>query len=239
MFNIDIRPARKKLSEICKANSFKRRGNAHFRVVGDGVLQIVKFEYEGVFSHYNLNFGLFSMYSKLAEQHFTSSGCIPQYYVFALQGRKDAVKLNGINSYYSLQIDSPEQQVQYFQDTVLGWLDTIDTQQKLIDAVCYIEKQIYSDIDWLDSFKIETFLCAQMYDRADYVINSILHQHLGSNIWRELPWTHQDYQLYAQKFPGKDERFLELHNWIFERNDKAISHYLQSNFANNRLWFPY
>lgn len=49
------------LKNLCVENGFHRRRNAYFRVIGDGVFQVIKFEYEPrSFCPYHLQIGLFS-----------------------------------------------------------------------------------------------------------------------------------------------------------------------------------
>ena len=65
--------AQKLLDAAVSGRGFLRRGNAYFRIMGDGVLQLLKFEHERCFSHLSLCVGLYSMYSELEQRLFTSS----------------------------------------------------------------------------------------------------------------------------------------------------------------------
>ena len=53
------------LKNALHGTGFVRRGSAFFRVWGDGVLQVIKFQHESVFEVQHLNVGVFSMYGKL------------------------------------------------------------------------------------------------------------------------------------------------------------------------------
>lgn len=86
--------AQKLLDAAVSGRGFFRRGNAYFRIMGDGVLQLLKFEHERCFSHLSLCVGLYSMYSELEQRLFTSSGCIPQYSVMNFVGKSSAVNVN-------------------------------------------------------------------------------------------------------------------------------------------------
>ena len=78
---------KKLLEAAVEGHGFFQRGDAFFRVVGDGVLQLLKFEHERCFSHFSLCIGLYSMYSELEQRWFTSTGCIPQYSVMNFVGK--------------------------------------------------------------------------------------------------------------------------------------------------------
>lgn len=100
------REVRKLLEAATESRGFSKRGDAFFRILGDGVLQVLKFEYEPCFTHYSLNVGLFSMYSELRESWFTSSGCIPRYCVMNFVGKQNAINVkNRRKEYLYIQRD--------------------------------------------------------------------------------------------------------------------------------------
>ena len=74
---IRINPANL-LKVALQGTGFVRRGSAFFRVWGDGVLQVLKFERNRVDRVHDLSVGVFSMYGRLSPEWFTSSGCIPE-----------------------------------------------------------------------------------------------------------------------------------------------------------------
>ena len=74
---IRINPANL-LKVALQETGFVRRGSAFFRVWGDGVLQVLKFERQRGDRVYDLSVGVFSMYGRLYPEWFTSSGCIPR-----------------------------------------------------------------------------------------------------------------------------------------------------------------
>lgn len=79
-----IKEYNQKVKIILSDKEFMRRGNAFFRVVGDGVLQIIKMEYEVHDGTHYLRFGLFSMYGEMEKRMFTGNGCIPNYYAMEM-----------------------------------------------------------------------------------------------------------------------------------------------------------
>ena len=66
------------LKDVLQGTGFVRRGAAFFRVWGDGVLQVLKFEHQRGLQVDELRIGIFSMYGELLPQWFTSGGCIPR-----------------------------------------------------------------------------------------------------------------------------------------------------------------
>ena len=71
-----------RLKSICKENSFACRGTAFFRVIGDGVLQVIKCQKERYATNYSTSLGLFSLYGQIEREWVTSFGCIPRYSIY-------------------------------------------------------------------------------------------------------------------------------------------------------------
>lgn len=76
---MDTKEYNKRLRDILLPNGFAHKGNAYFRVNGDGVFQVIKREYNPRVQEHRLLFGLFSMYGELQQIWFTSRGCVPNY----------------------------------------------------------------------------------------------------------------------------------------------------------------
>lgn len=165
--------------------------------------------------------GLYSLYSELHPNWLSSSGCILRYPVSALAelGTNDDV--------------SVETQLSVLMEVGLPWLESICTQQKLIDAVCDFETRQYGKIQWVDSFKLAPYLLSGDYLSADRVITSILQQHVGPHYWTTKQWTSEDYEIYKHRYPGRDTKLLEIHKWIVEDCSTAIDEYLRTNYVAN------
>lgn len=221
------------LSELCHAHSFAHRGRTYFRIIGDGVLQVIKFEYERCFEHYSLDLGLISMYSECEQEDFTASSCIPRYCVSVFINQSTAVSSKINNGIYSYQVMSPQDQIEILSEKGFPWLDTINSSNMLLDALCMLDKGSEKTVRWNDSRKIAPYLLSNRYECADHVIASILRQHLGPNVWKELPWTSQDFDLYACRYPQKDQKYLTIHNWIEQNDTASIQDYLAQNYAKN------
>ena len=68
------------LCEVAGNEGIKRKGNAFFRIVGDGALQEMQYHWtKRPFYQEIVKIGLFSMYGELEPQWLTRLGCIPGY----------------------------------------------------------------------------------------------------------------------------------------------------------------
>lgn len=221
---------KKRLHEICLDHSFVKRGKAYFRVHGDGVLQTIMFQYERVMTHFELKVGLQSMYAEQPKLHFTSSGCIPQYYVFIPLGLDNAVHMIEINNWVDFLVDPPEIQVDQLEKQTIKILDSIDNQQKLADALWK-----YSP-SWVDMEKLAPFLATNQLEKAEKVVNAFLYQHTPRDFKAFFPkenWSHKDYLRYSEMFPQKDHHLLRFHTWIYNNDLNAIRAYLDKNYLTN------
>lgn len=224
------------LSKLCRAHSFVRRGNTYFRIMGDGILQVIRFQYERGFAHDSLDLGLISMYDECEQADFSARSSIPRYSVCILTGQQTAVSLETHNGVTFFHVMSPEDQIEILKEKGFPWLNAIHSSHMLSEALCMLDKGRVKTVVWNDSRKIVPYLLSKRYECADHVIASILRQHLGPNAWKEPPWAAQDFALYARLYPQKDQKFLKIHNWI-EQNDTAGIHaYLAQNFARNKAF---
>ncbi len=217
------------LSDICLSNSFVKRGKAFFRIYGDGVLQTIKFQYERVFSHYELYFGLQSMYSEPCKNNFTSIGCIPRFYVFLPEGKNSAVTSKEVNGIKEINIDPPLIQIEHLKNHTMKLLNSIATQESLANALCRLNPI------WIDSEKIAPFLAQNKLGCAEKVINSILYQHLplDKSKFGNIHWSYEDYVRYSEMYPNIDTNFLEIYSWIHRNDQLAIKNYLENNYTIN------
>lgn len=60
------------LQRSCIVFGFQRQGKTFFRLIGDGVLQIIKCKYQRKLGGDSISIGLCSMYSYLQPQCFTA-----------------------------------------------------------------------------------------------------------------------------------------------------------------------
>ena len=223
------------LSEKLKIFGFTRKGKAFFRVQGDGILQVIKFEYERVMDDYDLSIGLFSLYGELLKRWFTSSGCIPRYSIVNLINERTPVISKEINGMVYDYVISPKKQIEILIEKGIPWLNEMQTQEDLIEGIWRF------DDGWNDSLKIAPFLMTNQEKKAIRVISSILQQHLpviyqispGREEWPEFEWEEEHIQRYENLFPGKDKEFLNLHRMINRNDEREIRAYLMKNYEQN------
>ena len=217
----------RRLFELLRPHGFVAKKNCVCRKLDAGILQFVKFEYEPWLSRCELRIGLYSLYSELHPHWLTPSGCISRYPVAVLS--KDIAYAEG----------SADAQLDVLREYGISWLNTIHTQRNLVDAMCDIELKENGKILWVDSLKLAPFLASEDYIAADCVISSILQQHTGPEAWTSQPWTKSDYEMYRKRYPTKDSKLIEIHEWISNRDYRSVESYLQKNtiinFRNNKL----
>lgn len=208
---------------------FVERGTAMFRVWGDGVLQVVKFEGApgGV---KRLKIGLFSLYSELIPQWFTSQGCIPRYHISNVIGQR--------GSYFPIPANMRARHIAAQEEILLTsgipWLNEIDTQKKLIDGLVFLETSDTGSIHYVDALKIAPYLAFRDYDSAEHVIASILEQHrISSKLKRQSFSTHEAYMEYVTCMEKEDMPLVHLLNMIQKRELSEIDEYLQQNYSRN------
>jgi len=222
----------KVLSQITKENGFKKRGTSFFKINGDGVLQVIKPEYERNLPHWDLRIGLFSMYGTLDREWFTSGGCIPQYSICLMNGYSGPVVGNVINGELFMEIIDLGKQIELLSEKGFLFLDAIKTQVQLSKAInCLEEKK--GSIRWNDGNKIAPYLVAENYSMAEKVIISILQQH-GVSVQE----TSKESKSYASPrtsytTSAEDMELQRILDWIQHNDRDAICMYLSGNVNRN------
>lgn len=208
------------LDTICRDAHFTKRGRAYFRVIGDGVLQIVKRQYQRAFYADELCVGLLSMYSEMQPEWFTSFGCITRYPVVNCAMQKDIPLL---------AVPPMDEQVQMLQDIVLPWMDSIDAQKRLISAITKMDRR------WNDSFKIAPYLACGETNHAKKVVREILAQHAFAYDNRSLSGDYppSDVEEWEKQ---EDEDFYQLLKMIDRADLEEIHKFLQRNYEQNRVY---
>ena len=193
------------LKRQCAACGFARKGKAFFRVHGDGVLQVIRCKYERALRGDLLSVGLFSLYGDLQPQWFTASGCITRY-----SAENCAQQSNRpVTCALPMQI-----QLELLETRVQPWLDTIDSQKKLIRAISRLDPR------WNDGLKLGPYLACGEVNHARKVLREILNQH--------------DFARYnGTRESGNFDHLLTLQD-ILNRDDPAeLRSYLTQNYKRN------
>lgn len=230
-----------KFQSACVEYGFAQRGDSFFRVIGDGVFQVLKYEYERVGPHYSLNMGLLSMYGELQKSWFTSSGCIPRYSIMQLIGWRDTRRPNAIDSINNCNIlpydqwyVTPEEQLEVLLTKGFSFLDNIKTQKQMVEAICFLDA-VYSrgNIRWNDDLKFEAFLCCGEYEKALKVIEAILEQHASAvQSWKEHLPPEEALQR-QEKLEKNDQHYFAKRQMILENNFAGITKLLETNYKTN------
>lgn len=234
------------LSKLVLEQGFVRRGNAFFRVTGDGILQVAKFEYERVVEDYLLYIGAFSLYDELMEQWFTSRDCIPKYSMdefFKWEERKRF-------SWKELL----EMQTDIFVEKGLPWLNNMKTQKDIADGICWLDMLRYNSICWIDTVKIVPFLMSGESEKSLRILSEYLrlncsaaylrlkrdgivtesNEGLWMETWPEGVWQEKEIERYEKLFPGEDDYgLLRRYKMIKRGNEKEIQEYLMKNYEQN------
>jgi len=225
--------AKSRLESMCQEHSFLQRGRSFFRLYSQNVLQVIMFRYERCFEHYSLDIGLMSIYSEPDPEFFSSSSALPNYSICCLNNQSTAVSMTEIDGHVNLNITSPSDQLDILNQKGFDWLDSISSQAKLLEALCYLDKAAYQGIVWNDMQKLAPYLSLGDYRSANMVISAILDQHLGPKSFATPPWTSEDYLRFSNTFPNKDKDLLQIYHWIQEKNEQSIKNYLVQNRTQN------
>lgn len=205
------------LKKICIASGFTQKGKTFFRLVGDGVLQIIKCKYQRNLGGDIISIGLLSMYGYLQSKWFTASGSIPRYSI--------------INCFYQnnipLILAVPLQtQLDMLDNQVLPWLDSIDTQKKLIRAITKLDPR------WNDRLKIGPYLACGEMNHAKKVVREILAQHDLGRISRS-QYCEDSNGLLILKKEQEGDNLQALLEMITREDPDELNTYLKDNYARN------
>lgn len=216
-----------RLCESAVEAGFTRRGKAYFRIVGDGVLQVVKFEYERGPMLHILNIGLFSMYGELMPQWFTSGGCIPRYEATQVGLRLPTTRMRMKDGYAFSERISPKKQVEIFSRFTIEKLNQVRSQAQLFDMMLQLDPGWWNDLE-----KYAPSLASGDRASAVKVITAILSQHALAQEHNKatLP---QVYERWRDWSLEEDAALQRLKDLAETGSDDAVRQYLQKNYETN------
>lgn len=204
------------IQTICQTACFAQKGKSFFRVWGDGVLQVIKYEYERKFRAYEILIGLFSMYDQLPQKRFTAGGCLAEYSVVNCYEQNDLPQAFA----HDMAV-----QIGMLRERVIPWLNTIDTQKKLITAIRTLDRR------WNDGLKIGPYLACGEGNHAKKVVKEILQQNgFGMPYKEAMKKIPIDELLSRLARDGTD--FYALVGLI-DAGDSAIQTHLKGNYERN------
>ena len=244
------------LKNALQGTGFVRRGSAFFRVWGDGVLQVLKFERQSIYEVHDLSVGVFSMYGRLYPAWVTSGGCIPRGSIAGFVG------LRFVDDYLSpdcftktddgqflydgfpvmvepkqwLRDESgerwkycftPEQQVHILKEKVLPWLNHMTTQSMAAKAMY----EIFPVPN--DSLRFDAHLAAGEWEYAEQTMSAILKQHANGQASWKRTFSQDQYEQMVARQEARDELLIAAHKMVQEKNEEAIRSYLNNNYKSN------
>jgi len=242
------------LKDALQGTGFARRGAAFFRVWGDGVLQVLKFERQRIYQVHDLSIGVFSMYGRLSPEWFTSSGCIPRASIASFVGLRSVDYYLSPNSFtktdngqflydgFPVTVEpkqwlrdengehwkyyfTPEQQVHILVGKVLPWLNEM-TNQSLAAKAMYKISPVPND-----SLRFDAHLAAGEWIEAEQTMSAILKQHADAQASWKRTFSQDKYEEMVARQEARD--LIAAHKMVQEKDEEAISSYLKENYKRN------
>ena len=215
------------VKELFLSNGFACRGKAFFRVVGDGVLQVSKFERYRSRENPVISIGLFSLYGELLDQWVQSRGCIPRY-VFYNLFLEDSPDFLSMISGQTIQ-----RQLVVLKEEGIPWLDSIVDQKRLANGICELDISQSKKVCWNDGLKIAPFLASNQLENCQKVLRAILDQHHDATLSRRSYMNAEEFQAYQQEIAKGDEELFAILHMVEAKDTKGIYDYLQRNYLIN------
>lgn len=244
------------LKAALQGTGFVRRGSAFFRVWGDGILQVLKFERHSIFEVQDLSVGVFSMYGRLQPEWFTSGGCIPRGSIADFVGLRFVDHYLSPNSFtktddgqylyngHPVSVDptqkmwdesgehwkyffTAKQQVHILAEKVLPWLNDMTTQSLAAKAMY----EIFPVPN--DSLRFDAHLAAGEWAEAEQTMSAILKQHADATASWERTFSQDKYLEMVARQEVRDEPLIAAYKMVKEKNEETISSYLSDNYKRN------
>lgn len=207
----------------CIAEGFHCRGKAFFRVLGDGVLQVLKYDKSRVPYNPILLLGLFSLYGELDPLWLTSVGCIPRYWLYHLVYPFEPT------TKFILSGPEMKEQMTVLMERGFLWLDNITDQASLVNAICKLDISMRGGISWNDMEKFAPFLKSGNFTDAERVIQAHINQYLSA---RDRNPRHIN-EVTAQRHMEDMCMFERLLEMVQSRDESKINAYLSNNYTTN------
>ena len=228
-----MKDSKQMLATALNNQKFKQRGAAFFRVYGDGVLQVLKFEKERTCLGLILRIGLDSMYGELEPQWFTSSGCMTRYDLVNIIGERNSVIRGEFSSGFALQAYSLETQLELLECYGIPFLNSVGNQQQLAESLCYLESSWGGSVIWNDYQKFAPYLAANDLESAKKVLDAILAQHARADASHQKHSSKEAYLVWKKRLDAEDAGLYQLQTLIYKQDVEGIQEYLQKNYSNN------
>ena len=244
------------LKDALQGTGFVRRGSAFFRVWGDGVFQVLKFEHHSIFEVHDLSVGIFSMYGRLDPKWFTSTGCIPRGSVAGFVGLRFVDYYLSPNSFtkndngqflyagFPVSVDptqrmwdengerwkyyfNPEQQIHILVERVLPWLNNMTNQSLAVKAM-YEICPIPND-----ALRFDAHLASGEWIQAEQTMAAIMKQHADAQASWKQTFSKEKYEEMVARQEVRDAPLKAAYKMVQEKNEQAICSYLNDNYKRN------
>lgn len=218
------------LNRIANDNGYISRGNAHFRIIGDGVFQVLKFEKGKSSVDFEINLALHSMYSFLEPQWFTARSCLAKYPLMRKMHTSWRPAFGGTTSRW----ECCEQEIDSLQEFIIKELNHVLQQEQLITMMCNLENIQFGHVIWNDLQRFAPYLYIGDYSNAEKVICSVMDQNRDAYRDRMLRQGQTQTESVLSKFEIQELKVLnELYEMVHKRDINAIKEYLNENQKNN------
>lgn len=227
------------MQRVLEPHFFKRRGKAFFRINGDGIVQVIKLDFERISSHYAIRFSLHSMYGILQPSWFSSNGCITRYAFVNLIGEQTTVRIKRDGNFVQASPISICEQMDVMCHSGISFLDEICTQATLIAAMHRLDLIRFGK-DYPPSMNISLF-APSLYigdrDSAKSIIEKYLCLHkIPNDKWcseTAILETMQSLLPSGQKLVPADIELARMADLVFNATPDTIQKWLQENYDNN------
>ncbi len=218
------------LGNTLNGQNFIKRGKSFYRIKGDGILQILDFNYEPRGLCYDLNIRLYSLYSSFCDYWGRP------YSIMRFRGQDSATYLVQIGKHLFESVTvSPEEQLKILEEEGIPFLNSMRTQQHLLDGLFELERRGYHHhISWNDSCKLFPALCSKNYAVAEKICTAVLDQQAAA---QNLDFTYDGKIYQFEEIYPKLSQYAQpvFYIWklLLEENTAAIDAFLQKNYAEN------
>lgn len=224
----------KELSDYLKSQRFKKKKNAYYRIVGDGVLQIIMYDYNLNRNIRELSVGIQSMYSPLWNYLSSYPDSFANYPIPLFAGKRDYTEVITSGKRESLITMSHHEQLELLRNVVVSALDLVKTQRELLDIMNELDRIDQGSIRWNNIARYSPYLFIGEYKYAERVIASILSQHRMARI-RKKQWSEENnIPLLLEDNPIEDIELSQLLEMAITHNTQTIEEYLNTNCSRNQ-----
>ena len=222
---------------------YNKNGSTYYKVQGDGVIVVIRFEYERVFRGKILKLGLHSMFTAFHTGEKSPRTLVTDFPISAYTGRRlvELVLVPSQTSDTIIGMHCPDEceQIDILREKALPRIERIRTQNELVKEIINLERVEYR-IELTNIFgKVAPYLVQRKYAEARQVLHAIIMQHKNGMNERQQRLSHEEWERYLADDEAELQPFRELIHYIDENDVDNISRYLVANYQRNCGLFKY